>query len=97
MDKLQTFIDKDTFKTITGCVLVVEAATECVKYLIPSIDGIRIAFVFSIVVALVKLLLDNDYTRNSIILALLNIIPIFLCSVGVYESGIKPLEKLIMG
>lgn len=95
MDKLQSFIDKNTFKNLAGCILVVEAATECVKYLIPDITGLWVAFVFSIITAFVRYLFNGDYSRDGMILSAINVIPIFLGSVGVYQVGIKPIEKLL--
>ena len=96
MLEIQSFIDKNTFKSLAGCILIVEACTECVKYLIPNTTcGLWIAFIFSIITAFVRFLFSDDHSRDGMILSAINIVPIFLGAVGVYQVGIKPLEKLL--
>ncbi len=97
MKEINSFIDKDIFKTLAGCIAIVEACTECVKYLFPEITcGLWLAFLFSVVVSFIRLLFNNDYSRDTIILTFINIVPIFLGSVGVYQVGIKPIAKLLL-
>lgn len=95
MNKLETFIDKNTFKNLAGCIVIVEACTECVKYLIPGITGLWVAFVFSIITAFVRYLFNDDYSRDAMILSAINVVPIFLGAVGVYQVGIKPVENFL--
>lgn len=97
MVEIQSFIDKNTFKNLAGCILIVEACTECVKYLIPiSSCGLWVSFMFSVLTAFVRFLFNNDYSRDAMILSAINIVPIFLGAVGVYQVGIKPLENLLL-
>lgn len=95
MKEINTFIEKDTFKNLSGCILIVELFTECIKYLIPSINSLCICFLFSCLVSFIRFLFNNDYSRDTMILYAINTIPIFLGSVGIYQVGIKPIEKLL--
>lgn len=95
MVEIQSFIDKNTFKNLAGCILMVEASTECIKYLIPDINGLWVALLFSCLIAFVRFLFNDDYSRDAMILSAINIVPIFLGSIGVYQVGIKQVEKLL--
>lgn len=96
MNKIDSFISKDTFKSLAGCILVVESCTECMKFLFPDVNcGLWVAFIFSITISFVRLLFSEDYSRENIILTIINILPIFLGSVGIYQAGIKTITKLL--
>lgn len=95
MENLKSFIDKNVFKTLSGCIFIVELLTQSLKQLFPNVEGVWIAFIFSCLVALVRLLFNDKYTRDDIILSIINIVPIFLGSVGIYETAVKPIINLI--
>ena len=99
--EFKTFIDKDMFKNLAGCIFVVEACTEAVKLLllqnVPSTYYLWIAFLFSMIISFVRFLFNGDTTKEGIILSIINTVPIFLGSVGVYQVGIKSLEAFITG
>ena len=96
MNKIDSFISKDTFKSLAGCILVVESCTECMKFLFPDVNcGLWVAFIFSITISFVRLLFSEDYSRENIILTIINVLPIFLGSVGIYQAGIKTITKLL--
>lgn len=96
MNKIDSFISKDTFKSLAGCILVVESCTECIKFLFPDVNcGLWVAFIFSITISFVRLLFSEDYSRENIILTIINVLPIFLGSVGIYQAGIKTITKLL--
>lgn len=96
MNKIDSFISKDTFKSLAGCILVVEACTECIKFLFPDVNcGLWVAFIFSVAVSFVRLTFNEDYSKETIILTIINTLPIFLGSVGIYQAGIKTITKLL--
>lgn len=96
--EFKTFISKDVFKSLSGCILVVEACTESAKMLVlnnfPSIYSLWAAFIFSMIVSFVRFLFEADTTKEGIILSAINTLPIFLGSVGVYQVLVKPIENL---
>ena len=72
MNKIDSFISKDTFKSLAGCILVVEACTECMKFLFPDVNcGLWVAFIFSVVVSFVRLTFNEDYSKETIILTII--------------------------
>lgn len=93
MGNISSLIDGNMLKSLVGCVAIVEICTESVKYLFKDINGAWVAFIFSIMVSLVSFLLGDDYSKKTFTLAILNIFPIFLCSVGIYEIGIEPITS----
>lgn len=99
--ELTTFINKDMFKNLAGCIVIVEACTESVKLLAGSgydhYMGLWIAFIFSIIVSFIRFVFEGETTKEGVILAIMNTIPIFLGSIGAYQIGVKPLTKLIGG
>lgn len=97
--EFKTFISKDVFKSLAGCILIVESCTETVKMLllqnVPSIYYLWIAFFFSVLISFIHFLFEGDTTKEGIILSIINTVPIFLGSVGIYQVGVKALENLI--
>lgn len=96
---VQSFITKDIFKNLAGCIAIVEALTETFKILMGDLVhpyGLWIAFVFSIYVGMMRFLMGEDHSREALMMAILNIVIIFLGSVGTYQAGIKSIEKMIM-
>lgn len=92
MHNINSLIETNMLKSLVGCVGIVEICTESVKYLWNDINGAWVAFIFSVIVSMVSFLLGDDFSKNTLILAILNIFPIFLCSVGIYEIGIQPIK-----
>lgn len=95
MTEIKSFIYKNTFSTLAGCILTVEACTECLKYLAPEINGLWGSFILSCLVALIRFILLEKVNKEAIILSIVNIAPIFLGSIGIYQIAIKPIEKLL--
>lgn len=97
--QFDTFINKDMFANLAGCIIVVEACTESAKMLLGDLYGgsywgLWIAFFFSILVSAIRFVLDGDSAKEKVIMILVNIIPIFLGSVGIYQIA-KPILKSI--
>lgn len=87
---------------MSGCVCVVEASTEALKILLCEVGlhnhtYLWITLGFSILASLIRYFLDEEKTKEKLVLALINIVPIFLGAVGAYQVGIKPLENLVLG
>lgn len=93
LTNIESLINENMFKTLIGCVGIVEICTESVKYLWSGVNGAWVSFIFSFLVSMVSFLIGDDYSKKSLLLSVINIFPIFLCSVGVYEIGIEPFRK----
>lgn len=99
---IENFITKDILKTMAGCVCVVEACTEALKILLDGVGFhsqvfLWVSLAFSVLISGLRYVLDEEKSKEKLILAVINIVPIFLGAVGTYQVGIKPLEKLILG
>lgn len=97
--KIESFITRDAFANLAGCVTIVEAFTETTKLLFGEnihTYGLWIAFIYSVIISIMRLMISDDYSKESLILSLVNIVVIFLGSVGVYQVGIKSIERLIV-
>ncbi|MDE7425375.1 MAG: hypothetical protein K2N51_17085 [Lachnospiraceae bacterium] len=95
----QSFITKDLFKNLAGCIGIVEALTEAFKLLLGDILHpyiLWIAFACSIYVGLMRFFMEEEQTKEDLMMAILNVVIIFLGAVGTYQVGIKSLEKLIL-
>lgn len=98
--EFNTFINKEMFGNLAYCVALVEACTESTKMLIGDMFnthyiGLWIAFIFSILISFIRFTFEGETTKEGIILAIINTVPIFLGAVGAYQVGIKPLTKLL--
>lgn len=96
--EIKSFITKDMFTNLAGCIAIVEACTQTIKIL--CADSIKpytllIAFIFSLFVSVIRLFFTEDFSKENIILVLINVVVIFLGSVGVYQVGIKQIERLL--
>lgn len=93
----RTFLTKDVFKNLAGCISIVEALTETFKLLCGDLIHPYIlwaVFVFSVYVGIARFLMLEKHSKEALIMAGFNIIIIFLGSVGVYQVGIKQLGKI---
>lgn len=97
--EFKTFISKDVFKSLSGCILVVEVFTETTKLLLlndcPSNYSLWSAFIFSIIVSFVRFIFEGDTTKEGVILSIINTLPIFLGAVGVYQVLVRPVEHML--
>lgn len=92
MANIDSLINANMFKTLIGCVGIVEICTETVKYLWFGVNGAWVAFIFSLLISIISFMLGDDYSKKALLLSILNAFPIFLCSIGIYEIGINPLK-----
>lgn len=84
VSKFSDFIGKDTFSSLASCATIVGVLVEITKS-ITSIPPLALSFMFSAVISGMKLILSGDYTKNNIVLAIINIVPIALTASGGYD------------
>lgn len=78
------FIGKNSLSTLGSCSTIVGVLTQVFKPLWP-IHPLGICFMFSAIISIIKLVLSNDYTKNNVLLSIVNIIPIALTASGGYD------------
>lgn len=96
---VQSFITKDVFKNLAGCIAIVEALTESIKILLGDIMHpyiLWVAFVCSIYVGMMRFFMAEEHSKEALMMAILNVVIIFLGAVGTYQVGIKSIEKMIL-
>lgn len=78
------FINKDSFNSLASCALIVGIMVQAIKPL-TTLNPLIIVFIMSIVVSVVKVVLSNDYSRQNLLLAAINIFPLALTAAGGYD------------
>lgn len=84
VSKFSEFIGKDTFSSLASCATIVGVLVQIVKSITP-IPPLALSFIFSVFISGLKLILSGDYTRDNIVLAVINILPIALTASGGYD------------
>lgn len=84
VEKFSEFIGKDSFSSLASCATIVAVITQFAK-MVTTIEPILLSFIFSIVVSGLKLVLSGDYSKNNIILAIINVFPMALTASGGYD------------
>ena len=84
VSRFSEFIGKDTFSSLASCATIVGVLVQIAKSITP-IPPLALSFIFSTVVSGLKLVLSGDYTRENVLLAVINIIPIALTASGGYD------------
>lgn len=84
INKFSEFIGKNTFSSLASCATIVGVLVQTFKG-VSSIPPIALSFIFGAVISGMKLLLSGDYTKDNIILAIINIVPIALTASGGYD------------
>lgn len=78
------FINKDSFNSLASCALIVGIMVQAIKPL-TTLNPLIIVFIMSIVVSVVKVVISNDYSRQNLLLAAINIFPLALTAAGGYD------------
>ena len=81
---INNFIDKSSFNSLASCAIIVGIMTQVVKPII-SLNPLLMAFIFSIIVSAARLVILNDYGKETIVLALINVFPMALTAAGGYD------------
>lgn len=84
VSKFSEFIGKDTFSSLASCATIVGVLVQLSKF-ITDIPPLALSFIFSIFISGLKLILSGDYTKQNIVLAIINILPIALTASGGYD------------
>lgn len=78
------FIGKNGLSTLGACSAIVGGLTQLFKQFW-HIHPLAICFLCATIISIIKLLLSNDYSKNNVLLAIINIIPIALTAAGGYD------------
>ncbi len=86
---MDEFITVQLILSLAGCVGIVLATTQLIKKY-TKVDPKIIALIMSILIGTVRVIALGKYDVLSIIIGILNIIPILWGAIGGYETMIKP-------
>ncbi len=89
---MQDFITMDMLISLAGCILIVTAVTQIAKRYI-NINAKWFTLVFSIIIAIARIIVVGDFSLMGIVLGILNIIPIMFGAIGGYETVVKPIAR----
>lgn len=84
VNKFSEFIGKDTFSSLASCAAIVGVMVQFFKAWTP-IPPILLSFICATIISGLKLVLSGDYTKDNIILSVINILPISLTASGGYD------------
>lgn len=84
VSRFSEFIGRDTFSSLASCATIVGLLVQLAKSITP-IPPLALSFIFSVFISGLKLILSGDYTRENVLLAVINIIPIALTASGGYD------------
>lgn len=84
VSRFSEFIGKDSFSSLASCATIVGVLVQIAKSITP-IPPLALSFIFSLFISGLKLILSGDYTRQNIVLAVINILPIALTASGGYD------------
>jgi len=84
VSRFSEFIGKDTFSSLASCAAIVGLLVQLAKSITP-IPPLALSFIFSVFISGLKLVLSGDYTRENVLLAVINILPIALTASGGYD------------
>jgi len=84
VSRFSEFIGRDTFSSLASCATIVGVLVQIAKSITP-IPPLALSFIFSVFISGLKLVLSGDYTRENVLLAVINILPIALTASGGYD------------
>lgn len=84
VSKFSEFIGKDSFSSLASCATIVGVISQTVKGITP-IHPLGLSFIFSTLISGIKLILSGDYSKDNVMLAIVNIVPIALTASGGYD------------
>lgn len=98
---MESFITLDMFLSFGGCCAMVSGLTQVAKKIATSNEAKEVkynaklwAFLFSAIITAIRIIIIADYSLIGVLVGAMNIVPIFLGSIGVYESLLKPVGTL---
>lgn len=84
VSKFSEFIGKDSFSSLASCATIVGILVQAVKEVTP-IHPLGLSFIFSAIISGIKLVLSGDYSKNNVMLAVINTVPMALTASGGYD------------
>lgn len=78
------FITKDSFSNLISCAAIVGLITEVLKHFI-GLKPMILVFFVSLIISTFKLILSENYSKENIILAIINVFPLALTAAGGYD------------
>ena len=79
------FITPAKLSGLTECAALTCGITEALKSVIPM-NPVLICFMCAVFVSLVRLVIVSDWNPKTIMLALINVFPIYLTASGAYDT-----------
>lgn len=85
---MNSFISSEVLLSFTGCVGIVIVATHIFKKYFP-LSSKTIALIFSIIVAIARIVVSAKFSAGDIVMGFINIIPIYCGAIGGYDAMLK--------
>lgn len=82
--RFSEFIGKDSFSSLASCATIIGVLVQAVKGITP-IHPLVLSFIFSTILSGIKIVLSGDYSKDNVMLGIINIIPMALTASGGYD------------
>lgn len=82
---MHEFITPNKFTNFAECTAIVCGLVELLKYFIP-INPVYLSLLVSLLISFIRLLFVNKWDSQTLIIALLNTIPLFTAACGTYDT-----------
>lgn len=78
------FIGKNSLSTLSSCATIVGFAVQGTKEILP-LHPLALSFLFAFIISMIKLIISNEYTKENVLLSIINTLPIALTASGGYD------------
>ena len=78
------FIGKNSLSTLSSCSTIVGFAVQGTKEILP-LHPLALSFLFAFIISIIKLIISKDYTKENVLLSIINTLPIALTASGGYD------------
>lgn len=84
----------DVLTTYAGSVAFVTMCTQLLKFYVPKADPKWVALALTILLnIIIHVVYIQDYSLNSIVLSIFNIVSILFGAIGAFETMVKPIQR----
>jgi len=91
---MEHFINDEFLGSFVGCVAVVTAVTQILKYFLPIKDPKWYALGASLlIILLANVIIPGNYSLSNLLISLLNVLITAGTAVGLFEYTVKPAER----
>ena len=91
---MEEFVSSEFLGTITGCSAIITLCVQVLKKFLPdNVDPKWLALVFSITVGALRMIYVGEFDFDGIVAGIINIFVLLSGSIGIYELGLKNLQK----